>query len=56
LAPEISGEEMRELQAEDENLGAIIEWLETDHILSLETLKSHKFAPNHFVSRRDTKI
>lgn len=41
MVPEISDDEMRELQAKDENLGAIIAWLETNHSASSETLKAH---------------
>jgi len=41
LVPEITDEEMAEMQVEDPNLGPIIEWLETNQIPNLETLKAH---------------
>ena len=41
LVPEITDAEMAEMQAEDPNLGPIIEWLETNQIPNLETLKAH---------------
>jgi len=41
LAPEITNDEMCEMQSEDEHLGPIIAWLETSHIPTLEVLKSH---------------
>jgi len=41
LVPEITDAEMADMQAEDPNLGPIIEWLETNQIPNLETLKAH---------------
>jgi len=46
LVPEITDAEMAEMQAEDPNLGPIIEWLETNQIPNLETLKAQSRSVN----------
>jgi len=52
LAPEISNEKMRELQAEDADLAQVIEWLEADHSPDRDELRATSLDTRNLWSQR----